>query len=95
MNWGEAALWWLPTATVAAMTVLGLVAAAAQRQDRKYLVAAVLLGVFSVVVLATTVFIVRRGWRRRRRSTALYFADRGRAPRWDGGASPDYGGVCR
>jgi hypothetical protein len=44
MNWGGAALWWLPTAAVAAMTVLGLVAAAAQRQDRKYLIAAVLLG---------------------------------------------------
>jgi hypothetical protein len=51
MNWGEAALWWLPTAAVAAMTVLGLVVAVAQpgRRGRKYLIAAVLLfGVLAI-----------------------------------------------
>jgi hypothetical protein len=43
---GEAALWWLPTAAVAAMTALGLVVAATQpwRPARKYRIAAVLLG---------------------------------------------------
>jgi hypothetical protein len=44
MNWAEA-LWWLPTAGVAAMTVLALLAAAAQpaQPRKKYWVAAVLL----------------------------------------------------
>jgi hypothetical protein len=43
---GEAALWWLPTASVAAITALGLVAVAWQswRPGRKYWIAAMLLG---------------------------------------------------
>jgi hypothetical protein len=51
MNWGEAALWWLPTAAVAALTVLGLVMAAAQpaRPGSKYRIATVLLvGVLAI-----------------------------------------------
>ena len=45
MSWVEAALWWLPSAAVAAMTVLGLVAVATQpsRPARKYWFAAVLI----------------------------------------------------
>jgi hypothetical protein len=46
MIWGEAALWWLPTAAVAALTALALVALARQpwRPGRKYWLAAMLLG---------------------------------------------------
>ncbi len=46
MSWGEAALWWLPTASVVAMTALGVVALATQpwRPSRKYRIAALLLG---------------------------------------------------
>jgi hypothetical protein len=46
MSWGEAALWWLPTAAVAAIAALGLVAMATQpwRPVRKYWLAALLVG---------------------------------------------------
>ncbi len=46
MSWGEAALWWLPTAAVAATAALGFVAVAAQprRFARKYRLAAMLVG---------------------------------------------------
>jgi outer membrane murein-binding lipoprotein Lpp len=46
MSWGEAALWWLPTAAVVAVTALGVVALATQpwRPARKYRIAALLLG---------------------------------------------------
>src|SRR5437016_5253871 len=42
MIWEEAALWWLPTAALAAMTVVGLLAVAGQppRVSRKYRLAA-------------------------------------------------------
>ena len=46
MPWGETVLWWLPTAAVAAIAVLGLIALAAQprRPAWKYWFAALLLG---------------------------------------------------
>jgi hypothetical protein len=46
MSWGEAALWWLPTALVVAMMALGFGALASQpwRPSRKYWIAALLLG---------------------------------------------------
>jgi hypothetical protein len=45
MSWGEAALWWLPTAAVVVTTVLGLAALAAQprRPAGKYWIAALLV----------------------------------------------------
>src|SRR5271156_6446067 len=46
MSWGEAALWWLPTAAAAAIAALGLAALLRQpwHPSRKYWLAALLLG---------------------------------------------------
>jgi hypothetical protein len=46
MIWGEAARWWLPTISVAALAALGLLALARQvwRPSKKYWIAALLLG---------------------------------------------------
>src|SRR5207247_9886842 len=46
MIWGEALRWWLPTASVAGLTVLALVALVRQpwRPSKKYWIAALLLG---------------------------------------------------
>ena len=64
MNLGEAALWWLPTAAVVAMTVVGLVVAAAQpwRPGRKYLIVTVLvIGALAIGASAWQQNTTRRG----------------------------------
>jgi len=62
MSWAEAALWWLPTATVVAMTGFGLVALIEQawRPSKKYWIAAfVVCGVLAIAASASQQWLSR------------------------------------